>query len=512
MRTLRLNLREAEQLQPKMKTDGKFWKVIIGLGAILFLLNSVAFIGLGQINDDEGWYLYASRLVFLGQYPYKDFAFTQTPLLPYIYGLPQSLLFQSIYLGRITSVIFSSAAFILLLWIANRYGGVSATGITSLFCATFTIGIYFQSITKTYALTTFLLALTFFVLSSSYQQNTKFILSTLFVLLAVLVRLSVIFFAIPLIGYFFAVSHARVRVFIITICVVTAFILLAFLLPNVAAAHWGLIVHHVAQWEGATLFERITRIFTARILNLWILFPQYFLFWVAILLDFKRIKTGIKKYPVILLIAAALGLFVIPNLVSGGFHVQYFVPLIFVSLPIAAIAYTKTASGRGLFSRTFLKAMLLCVILLGLLHGGYYHLDMSGTLPVEEGKQPSIIIAKNSADDDRIFALEALWLVVEADRTALQNMTMAQFSFYDTDTQTADLLHLVNGEIISTYITNRIPKMILLTAVDWAILRDTPQYETIVDSLARHYCLIYQQEDFGQSRSRLEIFVRCEDQ
>lgn len=485
---------------------------MIGLGTILFLLNSIVFIWLGQINDDEGWYLYAGRLVFLGQYPYKDFAFTQTPLLPYIYGLPQNLLFQSIYLGRITSVVFSSAAFILLLLIANRYGGTSATGITSLFYATFTVGIYFQSISKTYALTTFLLALTFFVLSSNHPQNTRFILSTATVLLAVLVRLSVIFFAIPLITYFMITSRARVRVFILTICAVATFILLAFMLPNVAAAYWGLIDHHVLQWRGDTFFERIIHIFTTRIPNLWILFPQYVLFWVAILLDFKRIKTHIKKYPVILVITVALLSFAIPNLVSGGFHLEYFVPLIFVSLPIAAIAYTKTISGRGLFSQAFLKAMSLCVILLGLLHDGYYFLDMSAMLPVEEGRQPSTIIAENSTEDDKIFALQALWLVIDADRTVLQNTTMAQFSFYETDTQTADLLHLVNGEIILRYITHRTPKIILLTDTDWVILRETPYYEAIVDALERHYCLVYHHEEFGPNRNRLEIFLRCEEQ
>jgi hypothetical protein len=39
------------------------------------------------IDGDEGFYLMASRLVFEHRVPYRDFFFTQMPLLPYIYGL-----------------------------------------------------------------------------------------------------------------------------------------------------------------------------------------------------------------------------------------------------------------------------------------------------------------------------------------------------------------------------------------------------------------------------------------
>ena len=41
----------------------------------------------GELNQDEGWYLYASRLVHDGLVPYRDFAFTQAPVLPFVYSL-----------------------------------------------------------------------------------------------------------------------------------------------------------------------------------------------------------------------------------------------------------------------------------------------------------------------------------------------------------------------------------------------------------------------------------------
>ncbi len=61
---------------------------------LLLLLASLGWLGLaianlfmGELNQDEGWYLYAARLVSEGQLPFRDFAFTQGPMLPLVYGL-----------------------------------------------------------------------------------------------------------------------------------------------------------------------------------------------------------------------------------------------------------------------------------------------------------------------------------------------------------------------------------------------------------------------------------------
>lgn len=55
----------------------------LGLALILAVCN----IWLGGLNLDEGWYLYAARAFARhGQLPYRDFFFTQAPLLPIVYG------------------------------------------------------------------------------------------------------------------------------------------------------------------------------------------------------------------------------------------------------------------------------------------------------------------------------------------------------------------------------------------------------------------------------------------
>ena len=45
-----------------------------------------AAVWMGGLNQDEGWYLYAANLVSEGNVPYRDFAFTQGPVMPYVYA------------------------------------------------------------------------------------------------------------------------------------------------------------------------------------------------------------------------------------------------------------------------------------------------------------------------------------------------------------------------------------------------------------------------------------------
>ena len=45
----------------------------------------------GELNQDEGWYLYTARLAAEGQQPYRDFAFTQGPVFLMVYAQAQPL-------------------------------------------------------------------------------------------------------------------------------------------------------------------------------------------------------------------------------------------------------------------------------------------------------------------------------------------------------------------------------------------------------------------------------------
>lgn len=118
---------------------------------------AVLFVFLGRMNEDEGWYLYASRLVYEGRLPYRDFAFFQAPLLPYVYGLPQLVFGGSLDVGRWTSFCLSIATVTLGARLAYERGGrLAALLFVSIFSLT-PIALWSFTTTRTEPLTTPLL-------------------------------------------------------------------------------------------------------------------------------------------------------------------------------------------------------------------------------------------------------------------------------------------------------------------------------------------------------------------
>ena len=66
----------------KVESLKKYW--FLATFACVFLV--LASVWLGGLNQDEGWYLYAANLVAEGKMLYRDFFYTQGPLLPIIYS------------------------------------------------------------------------------------------------------------------------------------------------------------------------------------------------------------------------------------------------------------------------------------------------------------------------------------------------------------------------------------------------------------------------------------------
>ena len=57
------------------------------VSALAFVVLAAASVWMGGLNQDEGWYLYAAELAGEGRMPYRDFFFTQGPLMPAVYSL-----------------------------------------------------------------------------------------------------------------------------------------------------------------------------------------------------------------------------------------------------------------------------------------------------------------------------------------------------------------------------------------------------------------------------------------
>ncbi len=151
-------------------------KIYGALAFFAFAALAFAAVWLGGLNQDEGWYLYAANMVAEGNVPYRDFFFTQGPLMPIIYsaftgawenfGLVGGRL-ATLTLGLI-SILFATAL-ARLIAPAERRGAAGL--IVFMLLGGNLYHVYYLTIPKTYALATMFLSMGFYLLAFAWTMR-----------------------------------------------------------------------------------------------------------------------------------------------------------------------------------------------------------------------------------------------------------------------------------------------------------------------------------------------------
>jgi len=137
--------------EPDGQPSRLWWPVVAGL-ALLYVGIAGFNVAFGAMNVDEGFYAAAARAVWQGEMPYRDFGYTQMPLLPCVNGLAMGLTRFGLFEQRIINGIWGLLALLLgarLLWRRE-----AAWGAVLLF-ALFTLSpawMYLANLGKTYGL------------------------------------------------------------------------------------------------------------------------------------------------------------------------------------------------------------------------------------------------------------------------------------------------------------------------------------------------------------------------
>jgi len=186
-------MREKTVSKTRQRLYCSLWVVAIAVTIIL----SAANLFLGELNQDEGWYLYAGRLVSQGKLPYVDFASTQGPVMPFVYACAQPLVaLWGVAGGRLFTVLLGLASLLGAAWVAARIVRPDRKHVAAL-TAFIIAGVnvyqsYFCTIVKTYSLAGLFLTLGFLFLTFARgrRRATWAFLSGVFLTLAGATRTS----------------------------------------------------------------------------------------------------------------------------------------------------------------------------------------------------------------------------------------------------------------------------------------------------------------------------------
>ena len=151
----------------------KFY-LLLAIGAF-FVLGGAA-VWMGGLNQDEGWYLYAANLVAEGQVPYRDFFYTQGPMLPYVYSAFAGLWKSFGLLGaRLFTLSLGFVGILFAVGLARRLVPAERRGAAALtvflLLATNLYHLYFVTIPKTYALAALFAMAGFYLLSVAVERS-----------------------------------------------------------------------------------------------------------------------------------------------------------------------------------------------------------------------------------------------------------------------------------------------------------------------------------------------------
>lgn len=512
-----------------------WWSLLVTVPAGLTLYAFAALFG--NLNQDEGWYLYAAQRVAEGAMPYRDFFFTQGPVMPYVYGALEPVWAPAGVLGgRLLTVflgVFSCIATAFLARCAVSRDRAFATTVMGAALSSCNLyHVYFTTIPKTYALASCLIMVGYVLLSVGARGHTKYptwvlvtcsCVSGFLIALAAGTRISM-GMLLPITALAMMITWRQTGKTWLWFSLGGALGLAVVFLPALLYARDQFIfaqTFHAAR-GGRDLFfivgsvSRIVRFYlpVAMLASALIVF-QVFRTQHAVR---SKARPGLNDWPFIWCIAF-LGVFLL-QLLSPYPYDDYQVPI--MGLLIAAVVgWVMQIVPEGLCGRV---CLFVTVLSLGATFGS--------TLPQEwllarqdrfwaiKKEQPDLlklraVVAEHLSKDDTSLLTQDIYLAVEAGKKVPQGLEMGPFCYFpglsDPD---AAKYHVLNKAGLLEVLERSPCSMAAVSGYGFAVrspvMDEVPAEDQKLfrEALLRNYTLTKTIEAFGQNSTTLEIYSR----
>ncbi len=427
---------------------------------------------LDGVNLDEGWYIVSSRLAATGALPYRDFAYTQSPLLLYAL-VPSQWLARGIFSARVTSSVCAALGIGLTISTARRLGGRRAAQFSGLLLlCLFPALPYWLSVTKTYGLASLFLAATVAALTSGVRASVRLPLATATAAGFALTRTSgAALAAIVLVYCLYAAPDRRSRTRVAVVAAAIGVPCLALLGLAGDRAVWNLYSYH--QWSAywadpavSTLPSRLRQVFVA-----WpFVSALVILVFAAVLLDRERsVLDRARSHPELVVIVTGMAAFVMTHLLGGAFYAEEYVsPLVPTAVMLGVVSAIRLRRVLPFGDRSLL---VTAVVLALLLTPRFGYLHPPGSLESRSAIDGlASCVEQNSNPHDRVFALVMLEAVPAAHRTPVRGTSLGGFSYQDVSTARAEHLHILNSELVLRALNDPSTKVVVLADVDLQLL------------------------------------------
>ncbi len=191
----------------------KVLRVYGALALVACVILCGAAVWMGGLNQDEGWYLYAANLVADGQLPYRDFAYTQGPVLPLVYAAFSWVWKAWGLLGaRLLTLGIGLCGILFAAGLARAFVPKEKANATSLvvffLLATNLYHLYYLAIPKTYALAGLFVLVGFCLLSVAHAHAATALGAGLCLALAAGTRIS-LGAILPVVGVWLLATRQR---------------------------------------------------------------------------------------------------------------------------------------------------------------------------------------------------------------------------------------------------------------------------------------------------------------